>query len=151
MTSLIDAAIMYLSERNYSEKELRNKLELEFRSVPDLDKGINSVITRLKELQILNERQFAINVANHYSHKGDRFIKRILEQKGIKYDLIEEAISSLLEERFRALDEVHRHLLINANKKPNDVCRFLAGRNFSVQTIEVVLQKINDIKLKEVA
>lgn len=142
MASLIDSAIMYLSEKSYSEKELRHKLELEFRSLPDLDKGIDSVITRLNELEILNERQLAMNIANHYSHKGNRFIQRVLEQKGIKFNLIEEAINSLLDERFRALDEIRQHFFRDTNKTSDDICRFLAGRNFSGETIETVLQKL---------
>lgn len=152
----MDAAIMYLSEKNYSEKELRNKLEQEFGSLPELDKAVNSVITRLNELEILNEKQLAINIATHYSHKGDRFILRMLEQKGIDSDLVKEAINSLLPEQFRAMDEVRGHFFSNSNKTPDDLCRFLAGRNFSSQTIELVLKQFMNYKngkslFKEVA
>lgn len=140
MTSLIDTAICHLSERSYSVKELRSQLEKDFTYIPDLDKAINSVITRLNDLQLLNDHYLARTFAYRYSHKGNRFIQRMLEQKGISSDVIEEALDSLADESYRALEEARKQLRENPNKSTEDLCRFLSGRNFSIRAINEVLQ-----------
>lgn len=142
MSSMIDTALGLLSEQNYSEKELRAQLEKKFLHIPDLDQSIDSVIERLQNLKIVNDYQLATTLAHSYSHKGNRFIQRVLEQKGINSDIINKVFYALEDESSRAWGETLKQLRENQNKSIDDLCRFLSGRNFSAIAINTVLQQL---------
>jgi regulatory protein len=141
MTSLFEKAIGYLSDRNLSEKELRSLLEKEFAAMPNLDKGIDTVFLRLNELHLLDDARLARHLAAHYSHKGNQFIQRTLEHKGINATIIEQALSSLADEPSRALEEVRDQLRMNPHKSQEELCRFLKGRHFSMDSINHAVLK----------
>ncbi|KTD00627.1 RecX family transcriptional regulator [Legionella feeleii] len=149
MTSLIDTAVRKLSEQSLSEQALRQQLEAEFAGLSDLDSRIDAVFKRLNELQLLNDLRLAKNMAQHYAHKGDRFITRLLQQKGFQEAVISQALSSLDNEVSRALEEA----LIksgaawdNSEQLVELLYRFLSGRAFSDTTIHAVMNRIGDKK-----
>lgn len=149
MNSLIDTAVRKLSEQSLSEQALRHELEAEFAGLSDLDSRIDAVFKRLNELQLLNDLRLAKNMAQHYAHKGDRLISRLLEQKGFKETVIRKALSSLDNEVSRALEEARMKLGAawdNSEQSITLLYRFLSGRAFSDATIHAVLKKLNNTK-----
>lgn len=74
MSQMLSVAIKQLSDRNCSERDLRRYLEKEFLELPELDKCIDESMARLRELHLINDNRLAENIAQRYSHKGNRFI-----------------------------------------------------------------------------
>lgn len=149
MSSLIDVAIKRLSERNTSEQELRMHLEKEFASLHNLDARIDSALKRLKELHFINDLRLATNLAQHYSHKGNRFITQILRQKMITEDVIAKVLLSLDNENVRALDVARRKLngcWDSSEKAMTLLHRFLSGRSFSHTAITTVIGQLDNQK-----
>ncbi|MGM9453968.1 regulatory protein RecX [Legionella bozemanae] len=155
--NMIDNAIHALSIKSYSEYELRQELEMRYGALPDLENAINQTMDYLKSHQIINDRHLARHLAQHYAHKGDRFIENILKQRKIKSEYINEALRSIPEERTRAWEESHKKLInnykneISEQEKINIISRFLSGRQFSTHVINETLSRLNKvdfIKLK---
>lgn len=149
MNSLIDVAVKRLSEQPCSEYELRLYLEKEFTALPDLNAGIDSVFKRLKELHLINDFRLASHLAQHYSHKGNRFITQQLRQKGIKEAIILQALCSLEEENVRALEEARKKLgsqWDNSEQAMALLYRFLSGRSFSYPAITAVIKQLENKK-----
>ena len=149
MSSLIDVAIKRLSERQTSEHELRSYLQTEFADLSDLDTRIESVFKRLKELQLINDSRLATNLAQHYAHKGNRFITQMLRQKGIREDVILNVLLSLDNENVRALDEARKKFdrhWDSSEKAITLLHRFLSGRSFSNTAITTVIGQLGKQK-----
>jgi regulatory protein len=149
MSSIMGAAIRHLSERSISEHELRLYLEKEFASLPNLDSCIDAAFKRLQELHLINDFRLAMNIAQHYAHKGNRFISRILQQKGIEEVVITNVLLSLDNENVRALDEARKKLggrFDNSEKTMTALHRFLSGRSFSYNTINTVMLQLGKQK-----
>ncbi|WP_019218460.1 regulatory protein RecX [Legionella tunisiensis] len=149
MNSLIDTAVRKLSEQTLSEQALRRQLEAEFAGLSDLASRIDAVFKRLNELHLLNDLRLAKNMAQHYAHKGDRFISRLLQQKGFEEAVIKQALSSLDNEINRALEEARMKLGAAWDNSEQSVAllyRFLSGRAFSDTTIHAVMNKLSDKK-----
>eukprot|EP01012_Entosiphon_sulcatum_P029242 TRINITY_DN35593_c0_g1_i1.p1 TRINITY_DN35593_c0_g1~~TRINITY_DN35593_c0_g1_i1.p1 ORF type:complete len:151 (-),score=15.41 TRINITY_DN35593_c0_g1_i1:205-657(-) len=145
MSSIIDVAIKRLSDSSCSEYELRLFLEKEFSGLPNLSSKINAAFKRLKELQLINDLRLASNLAQHYAHKGNRFISQMLEQKGISAESIAKVLSSLENENIRALDVARKKLggqWDSSEKAMNLLQRFLTGRSFSGAVIQTVIGQL---------
>lgn len=146
MDFIIDAAIQYLSERSFSEKQLREQLLSDFKDLSDLDSLMNLAIARLKKLELINDFRVAESLTQRFCHKGDSFIKQTLEQKGITEKIINKALASIDDESSRALQEARKksedfHGLHHENTKIT-LQRFLTGRGFSFSAIQFVLRKL---------
>ena len=147
MSSIIDIAIKRLSEQSTSGRELQVFLENEFAGLPNLETQINSVFKRLHELHLLNDQRLAANLAQHYAHKGDDFISRLLKQKGISEEIIADVLSTLDDENERALGEARKKLGINwdnSEKAMSLLQRFLSGRSFSYAAINTVIGQLGN-------
>lgn len=147
MSSIIEVAIKLLSDRNCSEQELRRQLEKEFSNLTDLDARIESAIVRLRELHLINDKRLAESLAERYEHKGNRFITQTLRQKGVRDEVITNALESLGDEVARALDEARRKgnpdRYDNSEKGKTRIYRFLSGRGFSEETINTVVNQLD--------
>ena len=146
MNSLIDTAVRKLSEQSLSEQGLRQFLETEFAALPDLDSRIDAVFKRLNELQLLNDLRLAKNLAQHYAHKGDRIITRLLQQKGFQDIIIRQALASIGDEPGRAMEEARRKCHAGREHSEQSItmlCRFLSGRGFSETTIHAVINRLS--------
>jgi regulatory protein len=144
MDFIIDAAIQYLSERSFSEKQLREQLLNDFKGLSDLDSLMNLAIARLKKLELINDFRVAESLTQRFCHKGDSFIKQTLEQKGISEKIITKALASIDEESSRALQEARKKSqTLHAKQNENlTLLRFLTGRGFSFLAIQFVLRKL---------
>ena len=148
MDFIIDAAIQYLSERSFSEKQLREQLVNDFKGSDNLESLMNLAIARLKKLELINDFRVAESLTQRFSHKGDSFIQQALEQKGISPEIITQALASIEDESLRALEEA-RKKFHNFYGKQNerakaDLRRFLTGRGFSFLAIQIVLRKLSE-------
>ena len=148
MSSIIEVAIKLLSDHNCSEHELRRRLEKEFFDLSDVDARIESAIVRLRELHLINDKRLAESLAERYMHKGNRFITQALRQKGVRDEVIVDALGSLGDEYARALDEARRKgsssSFDNPEKVKTRVFRFLSGRGFSHDTINAVVRQLSN-------
>lgn len=148
MSQMLPVAIKMLSERTCSERDLRRRLEKEFVELPDLDKCIDESIARLHELHLINDNRLAENLAQRYSHKGNRFIVQALRQKGIPDEAITTVLGDLDDEYSRALCEARRKGSRKTKKSSEEVkpslVRFLTGRGFSHDAIKAVIKDLSD-------
>lgn len=148
MSQMLSVAIKQLSDRNCSERDLRRYLEKEFLELPELDKCIDESMARLRELHLINDNRLAENIAQRYSHKGNRFIAQTLRQKGVSDEVITSVLDSLEDERHRALDEARRKGSRKTGKDLEELktrlVRFLSGRGFSHDSIKAVIRELSD-------
>lgn len=146
MDFIIDAAIQYLSERSFTEKQLREQLVNDFKDQNDLESLMNRAIDRLKKLELINDFRVAESLTQRFSHKGDSFIKQTLEQKGISTKIITQALTSIDDESLRALHEARKKFDTFQGKQKEStkaiLRRFLTGRGFSFLAVQLVLRKL---------
>lgn len=90
-------ALNFLSYRQRSEKEVRDKLKIKKIS----DDNIDNVINTLKELKYINDEQFAkLFLESKLIRKpqGKRLIQMKLAMKGINKEIIESVLNDLYDE-----------------------------------------------------
>ncbi|HHF7349611.1 TPA: regulatory protein RecX [Legionella feeleii] len=147
MTTLFDAALKHLSSRHCSERELCRFLEKEFSSHPDLENAITQTIARLRELHLINDERIAESLSLRYRHKGNRFIRNVLRQKGLSDELIEKTLAQCGDEYERALEVLHKKLYsiyrTPDKKTMSRLYSFLSSRGFSQ---DVIHQAINNLQ-----
>ena len=143
---LFNASLKHLSSHNITTHELQSLLEKEFSNLENLDEEIRETIARLEELHLINDDYFAKNIARKYQHKGNRFIKQSLMQKGMSEALANDAITSLPPETERALIEAQKKWRSikgdDHRGKENKLLRFLSGRGFSMESCYHCLKQI---------
>lgn len=148
MSQILAVAIKLIASRTCSERDLRRRLEKEFVELPDLDRRIDESIARLRELHLINDNRLAENIAQRYSHKGNRFIAQTLRQKGIADEVITSVLGGLDDEYSRALDEARRKGSRKTEKSSEEVksslVRFLSGRGFSHDAIKAVMKDLSN-------
>ncbi len=143
---MLVAAMHHLSENSCSERELLQRLEKEFSGVTDFDQILQTTVQRLHQLNLINDRRIAHRIAQHFSHKGDRFICCLLEQQGIEKPTIASVLQDIGDEYSRALDEAKRKLheesCTNVGHTETAIMRFLSGRHFSFSTVKKVIEHL---------
>lgn len=147
MTTLFDAALKHLSSRHCSEHELHRILEKEFSAHPDLENAMSQTLARLRELHLINDERIAESLSLRYRHKGNRFIRNVLRQKGLSDELIEQTLAQCGDEYERALEVLHKKLY-SIYRTPDEKTKsrlysFLSSRSFSH---EVIQQAINNLQ-----
>lgn len=144
-----DRALFLLSYRDYSEKELTQKLQ------KNVSAEIATLTTeRMKELNLIDDRKFAKNLANKLILNKGRGIKRVLydmELKGIKREDALEAIDSV---QFNSIDQISETIRKKYADKLNDfksknkvIAAFLRkGHSYSdiKSAIDIVKQEIEN-------
>ncbi|MBY0281564.1 MAG: recombination regulator RecX [Alphaproteobacteria bacterium] len=137
--ALMNEALKILAEYHCSEQRLRLALEKRFAGFPDVDKAIDTAISRIKELHLLSDKTLAESIAFRYLSKGNRFIAHKLKQKGIQENTITAVIENLEDEYPRALDAARNKMA--RSKSPETVTnlfRFLSSRGFPYDVISEV-------------
>jgi len=82
-------ALKLLQRRDYTEKQLREKLEGKFGDVP------TEVISLLLAKRFLDDRRYAENfVAKHVDSHPER-VKTLLEDAGVRHETIDAAVSAI--------------------------------------------------------
>lgn len=136
-------AFWLFARRNHSEKEIRDKLGKNYDNVT-----VNTVIEKLKKLKLIDDEKFAREWTEYRSrnNKSKNFIMRELNKKGI---LRETAIAILdsfsINEPELAYDiiknKLPRYKKLEPLKAKSKIFQFLAGRGFTYDTIESVIEK----------
>ena len=139
-------ALKILSGRAISEAELHQRLIKDFAELSNVDQEVNDTIEHLKDLHLINDGRIAENFVLRYSHKGNRYIKAILAQKGIKKDIINEMMATLDSEEQRAFIEAKKKLRsfkLDKNEE-SKLFRFLSGRGFASDSIKKALLMLKE-------
>ncbi len=132
---LMDYATRILARRSYTEQSMREKLRRREQHSPELE---NQVLTRLKEINLVNDESYARNYLElNYLHKHQGFFKvaQKLKQKGIDPRDTQELWDKLEVTEY----EMARDALKKASKRINryspekrsaKIVSFLASRGF---------------------
>lgn len=133
--SLIGRAIRYLSNREYSEFELRKKLLPYANSIEQLDE----VIAKLLDKGYLSNQRFTQNYISSKSSKfGIRKITQVLQQHQLAPEILIDELEKLKETEFQRCYEIWEKKFGVLTKEPNEIAkqiRFLASRGFSQEII----------------
>lgn len=143
-------AANFLSYRNRSEKEIRDKL----RSKSANSDIIEKVVATLKEQKFVNDEQFArewIRSRTTYRMKSKRIIKIELLKKGIDRDLIDRVMNEGTEEtgpvndleqaKKLAESRIGKYKGMSKNEIYQKLGGFLARRGFSWETIKTAIDQ----------
>lgn len=151
---IMHRAIAYLSRREYSQHELKQKLthafadaalsHVESERAPKLDELIDAVLEYLAKNNWQSDTRFADNLSKI---KGERYgsarVKQTLSQKGLAREIVEEKINELAETEFQRAHEVWQkkfgQLPQNATEYAKQ-SRFMAYRGFSFDIIKKILK-----------
>ena len=146
MCEIFNEALKQLATKNQSTTELKSILEAKFSALANVDDVIAKTISRLIELHLINDTFFAESIAERYQHKGDRFIKQKLQQKGFNGQTIEKTLQSLESELERALPEAKNKFRtlqdLELKARKNKLLQFLSSRGFSDHTCYQIIDKI---------
>ncbi len=127
MPEPLEVATRALARRDYSERELRDRLARAGIDHPEVDEALAA----LRERGLLDEGRFARQRASALAERGrgDAAIRFELERQGVSAELIEDAIGTLEPERERAERIVSRR---GAGPK---TARLLAQRGFDSELV----------------
>ncbi|MDV6348719.1 recombination regulator RecX [Nitrosomonas sp. Is35] len=139
-------ALRYLARREYSRRELEQKL-----SAPS-DSGetekLAEVLDKLEQQGFLSERRMAEQVARtRRSRFGSQRIVHELKTKGIDGHLIDGILPSLKETELEAALNIWRKKYDHppgTREERGKQIRFMMNRGFSMETIQQVLAKADE-------
>ncbi|MCG8342785.1 MAG: recombination regulator RecX [Chlorobiales bacterium] len=138
-----DLAIRYLGNREHSRKEIIVKLERKQFN----QEAIETVLNRLDELGLLDDRSFAMNYVGSRSRKkplGRYKLRYELLQKGIAEEVIDEVLNEY-DSSTHCLDAALKKLpFIKGDERyrRKKLHAFLMNRGFDSQTIRETLDQI---------
>ncbi|MDP2691189.1 MAG: regulatory protein RecX [bacterium] len=141
----IEFALKSLSIKRQTEHEMREKIRNRF---PNAD--LDTVITRLKELDYLDDQSFASAFIRHRSlssPRGSYALRQELKRKGVSEADMESALSHFEDEEEAVIESLARKKWAqireaNAFKKRQKLQRFLLSRGFAVSS---VLEAVNSV------
>jgi regulatory protein len=128
----LEVAARALARRDYSERELRDRLTRAGVEVSEAEE----TLAALRERGLLDDRRFAAQRAAVLAERGrgDAAIRFELERQGVSTELIEEAVASVEPERERAERIVSRR---GAGPK---TARLLAQRGFDPELVALAAE-----------
>lgn len=138
-----DLAIRYLGNREHSRKEIIVKLERKQFN----QEAIETVLNRLDELGLIDDRSFAMNYVGSRSRKkplGRYKLRYELLQKGIAEEVIDEVLNEY-DSSTHCLDAALKKLpFIKGDERyrRKKLHAFLMNRGFDSQTIRETLDQI---------
>lgn len=139
---LYNYAINRLSSRDYSRKELFDKMN-RFKTEPgDIDKALDKV----QELGYLSDERRANNIINIYKNKESIFkIQRRLLEKGINKSLIEEIFLEKTDETEETiLNLLNQKFKIYNKDNWDKMVRFLASKGFKYNDISKGIKNFSE-------
>ncbi len=133
-----DYAFRLLGARMYSEGKLREKLEQKF---PDEDEEIEVIIGRLKELNYVNDEEYARSFVRQRSllkPSGKYKLAQELKLKKVNREIYEPILEELDEMELcqKAYEQKSRTLKKSEREK---MMRFLVSRGFGYEVVKEVL------------
>jgi regulatory protein len=151
LVSIREACFRYLSRRDHSSSELKQKVAKKGYKESDIDQVMQSLL----ESGYLDDESFAtkfVEEKTELNQWGPKKIKSHLYKKGIDRKIIESVLSKQtddLQQQQICVDLVmkrKRHFLReeDAYKQKQKIYRYLAGRGFSGSVIKKSLPRITD-------
>lgn len=141
----LNKALFFLKFRYRSEKEIRdylNKYLLKQQTSPEIiEKTINNVVNRLKELEFINDYNFVrfwVEKRFKTNPKGRKVIIYELKTKGVPAEIIDEVLdkeikkyseSEVIKKLLEKADRRYKHL--PSLKRREKLVNFVARRGFS--------------------
>jgi SOS response regulatory protein OraA/RecX len=128
----LEVAARALARRDYSERELRDRLARAGVEVAEAEE----TLAALRERGLVDDGRFAVQRATVLAERGrgDAAIRFELERQGVSAELIEEAVVSVEPERDRIERIVSRH---GAGSK---TARLLAQRGFDPELVALAVE-----------
>ncbi len=147
---LMDGALRFVSIRLRSTHEVRQwlarTLKRHHTTAPKVEEEI---LTRLSELEYLDDRKFAswwVAQRQQATPKGERLIRRELEAKGVSPEDIDEALLEVVDEKEvarRAIEKKYQlWKKLPAPARRKKVWDYLLRRGFSSNTVRVVVDEL---------
>ncbi len=146
---LLDKAYTYLTRRDQSELELRQKLAKAIAKypAPDLldqtpDDAINAIITDLKTQNLINDAKFAqvwVESRLRSKPKGKYVLEHELQQKGISKNLIHEVLGEQVSPATE-LESARKLVARRHSKTYEQNARFLQSKGFGFDIIRKALK-----------
>ena len=132
MPEPLDVATRALARRDYSERELRNRLARAGVEAAAAEEALGA----LRERGLVDDSRFAVQRAEALAERGrgDAAIRFELERQGVSAELIDEAVASLAPERDRAEGIVSRR-----GPGPK-TARLLAQRGFDPELVALAAE-----------
>ena len=136
--SCFNYALRLLSRRDYSVKELEQKLRKKYN-----EEEIKNTIDKLTERELLNEKLYAERLIKKYAFEkkyGYLKIRYLLIGKGIKSEIFESLLSAIYDE-----EKERENALSLSIKRPLDkLAGFLLSRGYRDFTVRKVLAELKD-------
>jgi regulatory protein len=143
-------ALSLLSYRQRSYKELADRL----RAKGHKDAAINTALSSLKELNLINDEAFARSLAERRISRnpvGKKLLSQELQQKGIAAEIIVRVCEDVFAERSEeslALTLANNKLRSSQNLDPKTRTRrlysYLIRRGFPADVIQTVMEKVSN-------
>lgn len=134
-----------LGLKPYTELEMRKKIQGRFKDIDQ--KTVNEILEKLKELNYVNDLQFAVNYINYrntLSPRGKFVLTQELKKKGVAEDLIKNAFAEIEVDEFALARRLFEHKAkslesLEPQKRKEKMMRFLLSRGFSYDVIKETL------------
>lgn len=151
-----DISLNYLSYRQRSEEEIRRHLAAKIAKTEHVKFSqaidspiINKVLTKLRQLKLIDDLEFAktfINSRKNYSGKSKKLIYSELIKKGVNNNIVENLIETTLSDYDVAIKNVLKKLPrwqhLDVNSKNKKIYEFLTRRGFDYEVVKKVIAKI---------
>ncbi len=140
-----EAALNYLEYRPRSEAELKQHLLYKRRFQGE---SVTTAIAKLKKLNLIDDRAFAENWTRSrvvYNPKSRLMIKRELLQKGVDYDIANEATQGVEDEAGAYKAGLKKAKLLKGLEYPEFARRlaaYLARRGYAVDAVNSVTMRL---------
>lgn len=142
----LDKVLRFISLRPRSEKEVKDYLKRKLAQRKTTAFLVEKILARLKELGVLNDREFALwwlEQRSTFRPRGKFALKAELRQKGIDNKVIREVLEQELDEVKLAKKAIQKKLKIykrlSAQERYQKLSALLSRRGFSWETIRKVL------------
>ncbi len=148
-----DTAVYLLTYKNRTVKEIEDKLKSKGYSETEIDKAVK----KLKEYSFVDDENYTLlYIKSNFDKKGEKLIRRELEQKGIERELIRTKIDELeiSEKEEEKIEAIFNKRFINMNlddiKIQNKIYSFFLRRGFSYDKIGKIVKNHKELHERDI-
>ncbi len=148
-----DTAVYLLTYKNRTVKEIEDKLKSKGYSETEIDKAVK----KLKEYSFVDDENYTLlYIKSNLDKKGEKLIRRELEQKGIERELIRTKIDELeiSEKEEEKIEAIFNKRFINMNlddiKIQNKIYSFFLRRGFSYDKIGKIVKNHKELHERDI-
>ncbi len=139
--SAFDTAAYYITFKDRTEKEVKDKLKEKGYSSQDIEESTN----KLKEYGYLNDENYTLSyIKSNINKKGARLISMELAQKGVKKEIITEQFEDVYVDEVGIIEDVllrrYRDIDINDDTQKRRVYGYFIRRGFRHEAISKAIR-----------